>query len=96
MLTKEEALFKVDAGRVFPDRLKQKKHAHYLALAEAMFRVYEEGVGKTRSELHRAVEALFHQEKALPPKRVKAFCKLLDDVSDYEEAKSGKVGGFAD
>ena len=84
MLTKEEALSEVRNGRVFPDRLTQRAHQHYPPLAEHMLALYREGIGRTREELHDEVSALFWGEVECPPRRVRAFCKLLDDESDYE------------
>jgi len=91
MLTKEQALFEFSSGRILPDKLTQKAHVHYLALATEMFRVYAEGVGKTRSELHHSIQELFWDEKSCHPRRIRAFCKLLDDVSEYEETRGGKI-----
>jgi predicted nuclease of restriction endonuclease-like RecB superfamily len=86
MLTKAEAISEVREGRVFPDRLGRKTHSHYLAAAEEMLAIYREGLGKTREELHAAVQATF-RGVACPIRRIRAFCKLLDDGSDYHGAK---------
>jgi predicted nuclease of restriction endonuclease-like RecB superfamily len=48
-----------------------------------MLRVYRNGAGRTRKELHRAVEAIFVGEADCPVRRIAAFCKLLDDASVY-------------
>ena len=90
MLTKAEALSEIREGRVFPDRLSRKTDSHYLAAAEQMLAIYRAGSGKTREELHAAVQAIFWRVTC-PVRRIKAFCKLLDDASDF----SGAAGSSA-
>jgi predicted nuclease of restriction endonuclease-like RecB superfamily len=74
-----------------PDRLVTKDHAHYVRYAERMLSVYRDGAGRTRRELHRAVEALFAGEAACPTKRIHAFCKLLDDAGEFETDSHGNA-----
>ena len=82
MLTKAHALAEYDfrAGKVLPDRLRRKKDAAYLELADEMIKVYREGIGLRLGELHRRINALFF-EIDCPPKRIESFKKLLDDAS---------------
>lgn len=94
MLTKELAIAKYERGRVYPDRLQQKTHGHYLHYAAQMLEVYREGTGKTRRELHRAVRKIFKDEPGCPSRRIDAFCKLLDDASKYETDKKGKAAAL--
>jgi predicted nuclease of restriction endonuclease-like RecB superfamily len=94
MLTKELAIADYDKGRVLPDRLNRRSHAHYLAYAERMLQVYRMGIGRTRQELHRAVRAVFGQEIDCPFWRVDAFCKLLDDASTYAQSRRGDAAAL--
>ncbi len=93
MLTREHALAEFDyrRGIVIPDRLTRAAHAHYIPLAEQMLRIYREGTGRLRRDLHRQVDALFEHEDDCPLRRVKAFCKLLDDAAEYDLDSSGKA-----
>jgi predicted nuclease of restriction endonuclease-like RecB superfamily len=79
MLTKELAIFNLEGSQVKPDCLTQKQHGRYVAYAQEMLRLYREGIGKTRHELHSAVRRLFSNEPDCPPQRIAAFCKLLDE-----------------
>lgn len=83
MLTREHAIARLDDGRLVPDRLTLGGHPHYLRLAERMIDVYRAGSGRTRQELHREIESLFRDEPDCPPRRIAAFCKLLDDSSQF-------------
>lgn len=93
MLTRELALAEFDFqhGRVVPDRLTRGRHAPYVDYAERMLTIYRHGQGRTRSDLHREVEAVFEAEDDCPLRRIRAFCKLLDDVSRYDRDRSGKA-----
>jgi predicted nuclease of restriction endonuclease-like RecB superfamily len=93
MLTREHSLVEYDfaAGVVRPDRLTRRTHEHYVRYAEAMLDVYRRGVGRTRRELHRAVASLFAHEEDCPQRRIDAFCKLLDDVSMYDQDRRGRA-----
>jgi uncharacterized protein len=85
MLTKELAIAAYDAGHVFPDRLLRKTHRPYLDYAERMFTIYRDGIGQTRRELHRAVEAVFADADDCPARRIEAFCKLLDERATWQQ-----------
>lgn len=89
MLTKQLAIADYEQGRIHPDRLSRKSHAHYAARAAAMLRLYESGIGRTRRDLHCAVHALFAEESDCPVRRINAFCKLLDDASMYAQGRQG-------
>jgi uncharacterized protein len=91
MLTREMAIAQYDfpVGRVLPDRLTRRAHAQYLRHAGAMLRVYQEGTGRTRRELHREVSGILAAEEDCPVRRIEAFCKLLDDASQYERDRHG-------
>ncbi|HEV8058246.1 MAG TPA: DUF790 family protein [Gemmataceae bacterium] len=94
MLTKELAIADYDGSRVLPDRLNRREHGHYQAYAESMLHVYQAGAGRTRSELHRAVHAVFAKENGCPIRRIDAFCKLLDDVSAFAQGGRGQAAAL--
>lgn len=91
MLTREHAIATYRDGRVLPDRLTRKAHSGYLALAEEMITTYRGGAGRTRRDLHRSVQALFEAEPDCPVRRIEAFCKLLDDASEYDTDRGGRA-----
>lgn len=74
-------------GLVVPDRLTQKSHAGYAGLAERMLAVYQQGIGRRRCDLHRDVQQVFADESDCPLRRIQAFCKLLDEQSEYSESE---------
>lgn len=89
MLTRDLQLCTYDfhRGLVLPDRLTQKSHAGYARLAANMLAIYEQGVGRRRCDLHRDVQRVFEQEADCPLRRMQAFCKLLDEQSEYSESE---------
>ncbi|HEY3449459.1 MAG TPA: DUF790 family protein [Myxococcales bacterium] len=89
MLTGDQSIVRYEEGRAYPNRLTQRAHGHYLGHAERMLAIYRSGPGKTRGELHRAVERLLEDEPECPPRRVESFCKLLDEVSDFHSDPRG-------
>lgn len=93
MLTREHAIAEFDfqRSRILPDRLTQKSHGAYLGYAERMLHVYRLGVGRTRRELHRAVENILAREEDCPARRIAAFAKLLDDASAYHQDTGGRA-----
>ncbi|MBN1818089.1 MAG: DUF790 family protein [Sedimentisphaerales bacterium] len=91
MLTSEHAIIEYKAGRVFPDRLTQSRHGHYIGYAERMLSVYRDGIGKERRQLHRRIELIFAEEPDCPPRRIQAFCKLLDDGSVFRADSAGRA-----
>jgi len=91
MLTSEQSIVEYRAGRVVPDRLTQNTHRHYVEYAERMLAVYRDGIGLQRRELHRQIEQIFAEEPDCPVRRIEAFCKLLDDASEFQADPSGKA-----
>lgn len=93
MLTRELAIFSINYRErlVIPDRLKMASHGHYVSYSERMVEIYNSGIGKTRKELHSEVRNIFSDEPDCPPKRIDAFCKLLDDASVYDLARGKKA-----
>ena len=96
MLTREHAIADVDfdKSRVVPDRLTTASHQQYLGYAERMLDVYRSGLGRTRRDLHRTIERIFADEEDCPARRIRAFCKLLDDVSKYERDTRGRAAAL--
>lgn len=91
MLTAEHAIVEYDRGRALPDRLTQKRHGRYLRHAADMIETYRNGTGRPRRELHEAVRRLLDEEPDCPSRRIEAFCKLLDDVSEFDTDPRGKA-----
>ncbi len=91
MLTRDLAIATYDRTRVLPDRLTRGAHGHYVQLAERMLQVYRTGVGRTRSELHRDIHNLFAFELNCPTRRIDAFCKLLDEASEFDSDTRGRA-----
>ena len=89
MLTKELSIVKYEGIRAYPDRLTQKAHAHYRDHARQMLEIYSNGPGLVRRDLHSAVEKLFVDEPDCDPRRIRAFCKLLDEAGKYQQDKGG-------
>jgi hypothetical protein len=93
MLSKEHAIVHYDwqRQRVVPDRLTQQRHGQYRQHAERMLAIYREGIGRTRRSLHRQVENILADEEECPARRIHALCKLLDDVSTYQQDTAGRA-----
>jgi predicted nuclease of restriction endonuclease-like RecB superfamily len=91
MLTKQLAIATYEKGRLLPDRLTRQGHAHYLTHAERMLQAYRTGIGRTRRELHRAIEAIFASKTDCPTRRIQAFCKLLDDASTWASGSASEA-----
>lgn len=94
MLTRAEAIVGFRGGRVVPDRLPAARRQVYLAYAGEMLRLYREGVGATRGELHRGVGQVLRGEPGCPVVRARAFAKLLDDEAVFDGARGGKAAGL--
>lgn len=90
MLTKEHGISSYKDKRVIPDQLNRRNHSHYLSYAEKMLEIFRQGIGKTRQCLHREIEKIFTDEPDCPPRRIHAFCKLLDDASVYDQDRGKK------
>lgn len=79
----------IENGRLVPDRLTKQSDANYLSLAKAMCDIYAKGVGRTRRSLHREVQELLIDSPECVPRRAEAFCKLLDEVSEFDRDARG-------
>lgn len=91
MLTSELSIVEYFASRAVPDRLVVGRHRHYGEYARRMLEVYRGGIGLQRRQLHRQIEAVFADEPDCPLRRIGAFCKLLDDKSEYQTDPKGKA-----
>jgi predicted nuclease of restriction endonuclease-like RecB superfamily len=87
MLTKELAIASYVDGQILPDRLNRNEHAQYIDLAKQMCEAYRQGVGTTRKNLHGQIQRILEADAACPIRRVGAFCKLLDDASNFDAGK---------
>ena len=94
MLTRELAIAAYDAGHILPDRLLRKTHRPYLDYAERMLAIYRHGIGQTRRELHRAVQAVFADAGDCPARRIEAFCKLLDQRATYQQDRRRRAAAL--
>ncbi len=83
MLTRELAIATFDNGVLLPDRLNRKTDAVYLGFADRILEIYRGGQGRTRRSLHQAVHRIFAEQVDCPERRIQAFCKLLDDESEF-------------
>jgi len=91
MLTRELAIATYDGGQIIPDRLTRKANADYLEFAEKMFEIYRSGVGQTRRVLHAKIHGVFEQRLDCPGRRIMAFCKLLDEASEFQHEDRRKI-----
>ncbi|HPD17707.1 MAG TPA: DUF790 family protein [Planctomycetota bacterium] len=91
MLTSEQAIVAYEGSRAVPDRLTRRTHAQYEGYARQMLLAYRQGAGKTRRELHRSVEGILANEPDCETRRVQAFCKLLDDASQFDSDPTGRA-----
>lgn len=90
MIRSEQAIVHYDfrTRRVHPDRLLRGRDQAYLPAAQRMIDAYRDGVGRSRQQLHDAIEAALADLPACPPRRAAAFAKLLDDASEYHTGKA--------
>jgi predicted nuclease of restriction endonuclease-like RecB superfamily len=91
VLTSEQSIIVYDRGEARPDRLTRRAHAHYVAYAERMIAAYHGGVGRTRRELHKAVEAILAGEPDCDRRRVAAFCKVMDELGTFNRDERGEA-----
>lgn len=91
MLTSDQAIVVYEQGRAIPDRLTRRTHAQYVDYAAKMLAVYRSGLGRPRRELHRSVEGILANEADCESRRIRAFCKLLDDASDFDTDPRGEA-----
>jgi predicted nuclease of restriction endonuclease-like RecB superfamily len=71
--------------------LRRGRDASYLSVAKAVIRIYRDGIGQSRQELHRSVEETMSRIPGCPPRRIAAFCKLLDDHASFHADRKGAV-----
>lgn len=83
MLRSEHSIILFENNRACPDRLTRKRHAHYVQYATQMLAAYRAGIGRTRRELHRAVDNILSHEPDCDRRRIAAFCKLLDEAGEF-------------
>ena len=91
MLTSDQCIIQFNRGVASPDRLTRRTHAHYVPYSERMLAAYRAGVGRTRRDLHRAIEAILADEPDCDRRRVQAFCKLLDDAAAFDKDSRGEA-----
>ncbi|PHQ37238.1 DUF790 family protein [Rhodopirellula bahusiensis] len=86
MLRSEHSIVQLnfDNRSLKPDRLQRVRDAAYLEAVDACLKLYRTGVGEIRQDLHRGVAEVLANIPGCPPKRIAAFCKLLDDFSEYD------------
>lgn len=93
MIRSEHCIVEFDFQRfiVQPDRLRRASDADYLTAAEQMLRIYRDGIGDQRQTLHARIESCLNRLSGCPPRRIAAFCKLLDDQSEYHSDRKAAV-----
>lgn len=93
MLTKEHSIVEYDFQRqaVVPDRLLRRTHSHYLSLADELLQLYRDHLSEVRKSLHERVRRRMQDIPDCPTRRIGAFCKLLDDASEYQQDRSGNA-----
>ncbi len=91
MLTKEHSVVNYKGKTIIPDKLNSKDHHHYIEFAKKILGIYKTNIGQTRTNIHYKVSQVFKDEPDCPSKRIKSFCKLLDDVSQYDRDKGGNA-----
>jgi len=79
--------------QVVPDRLLRGRDAVYLQAVEQCIAIYCQGIGRIRQELHSDVEDCLGTIPGCPPRRIAAFCKLLDDAGEYA-VSTGKAASL--
>ena len=94
MLTRDLALAEYRDWKLIPDRLTRGRHGGYVEYARRLLDIYRAGIGRTRRELHQAAREVFADEEDCPPRRIDAFCKLLDDVSTYDRDSRGRAAAL--
>jgi hypothetical protein len=89
MLRSEHSIVVYDSGKAMPDLLTRKRHAHYLTYVKQMLAVYRTGIGRTRRELHTAIQNILAHEPDCDRRRIAAFCRLLDDAGEFADDSRG-------
>lgn len=90
MLRSEHSIVHYEQGQAIPDRLTRRQHAHYLRYVNQMLAVYRSGAGRPRRELHQSIQNVLAREPDCEPRRIAAFCKLLDDASEFDTDRKGE------
>jgi predicted nuclease of restriction endonuclease-like RecB superfamily len=84
MLTKQEVEYVWGArGTVMPGQIRKDQPA-YVDYATALLSLFRDGIGKTRRDLERGVEEILETCDDCSLTRIRAFNKLLTDVSKFE------------
>lgn len=93
MLRSEHSIVRYDyhGQSIRADRLVRGRDRQYLSAAKIMLRIYRDGVGKLRQTLHGDVEQVLSHLAGCPPRRIAAFCKLLDDQATFKHDKRAAV-----
>jgi len=93
MLRSEHSIVRYDfqRRRVQPDRLRRGRDDDYSSAAKILLRLYRDGIGKRRQSMHRDVEETLAKLPSCPPRRIAAFCKLLDYQSTFQSDKTAAV-----
>jgi predicted nuclease of restriction endonuclease-like RecB superfamily len=94
MITSAQSIVRFENNRAIPDRLTRVTHRHYLEYAQRMLTVYATGTGRTRRDLHRVVHRLLEDEPDCEPRRIEAFCKLLDDIGEFDTDRRGAAAAL--
>ncbi|WP_162006648.1 DUF790 family protein [Roseimaritima sediminicola] len=86
MLRSEHAIIAYDFATMTarPDRLLRSRDRAYQAALADCVTLYRQGTGSRRQDLHAAVAERLERLPGCPPRRIAAFCKLLDDASQFK------------
>lgn len=95
MIRSEQSIVAYDFmnRQVIPDRLLRGRDAAYLQAAQQCLAIYRQGVGRIRQELHSDIDDCLGTIPGCSPRRIAAFCKLLDDAGDYA-VSTGKAAAL--
>ncbi|QDV40703.1 hypothetical protein Enr13x_05390 [Stieleria neptunia] len=93
MIRSEHSIVHYDFQRMIvrPDRLRRGTDADYLPAAKQMLRIYRDGIGDPRQVLHSRIETCLSRLSGCPPRRIAAFCKLLDDQSEFPSNRNAAL-----
>jgi predicted nuclease of restriction endonuclease-like RecB superfamily len=84
MLTKREVEYTWGSGGTVMSAQIRKDQPAYVDHAAALLSLFSEGIGKTRRDLERGVEEILEKCDDCSLTRIRAFFKLLTDVSEFE------------
>ena len=94
MLTRELAIAAYSDGRILPDRLLRKTHRPYLDYAERMLAVYRDGIGRTRRELHRAVQAFLRRPTTARPGGSRPSASCWTKRATYQQDRGKRAAAL--